>query len=279
MPWLDELADVAQPLIQRTLEDAGADVRDLLDGTWLGAPLHPALTDVPIGSATAAVALDAADAAASSPGLRAAADGTLALAVASQVAAAATGLNDARYLRGDQRRLATLHGLVNAASLVLNVASLAARAGGRRGAGRSLSLLSYGLSGVAAHFGGQLSFGLGVRANHAPPAGPSRFTPVMPERDLDDDALRAVRVAGVDVLVARARSGRVCAIASTCTHMGGPLADGMRDGDSVVCPWHGSRFDLCTGDVIHGPAVYTQPRFEARVHEGVVEVRLAPHGD
>ena len=52
------------------------------------------------------------------------------------------------------------------------------------------------------------------------------------------------------------RSGDVCAIAATCCHLGGPLDDGARDGDTVVCPWHGSRFDLCTGEVQGGPAVY-----------------------
>jgi nitrite reductase/ring-hydroxylating ferredoxin subunit len=44
----------------------------------------------------------------------------------------------------------------------------------------------------------------------------------------------------------------------------------------VVCPWHGSRFDLCTGEVRAGPAVYPQPRYETRVRSGLVEIRIAP---
>jgi nitrite reductase/ring-hydroxylating ferredoxin subunit len=100
----------------------------------------------------------------------------------------------------------------------------------------------------------------------------------MREDDLAGDALRPVTVRGADIVVARSGDGRVCAIAAACSHMGGPLADGMRDGDEVVCPWHGSRFDLCTGDVVHGPAVYAQPRYETRVREGVIEVRLAKGG-
>jgi nitrite reductase/ring-hydroxylating ferredoxin subunit len=39
--------------------------------------------------------------------------------------------------------------------------------------------------------------------------------------------------------------------------------------------WHGSRFDLRTGAVEHGPGVYPQPRYEARVRAGKVEIRAA----
>lgn len=56
-------------------------------------------------------------------------------------------------------------------------------------------------------------------------------------------------------------------------HRGGPLAEGERDGSVVTCPWHGSQFDLCSGEVLHGPAREPQARFEARMREGQVEVR------
>jgi nitrite reductase/ring-hydroxylating ferredoxin subunit len=84
-----------------------------------------------------------------------------------------------------------------------------------------------------------------------------------------------VNVDGAAVLVTRSTSGELCAISSICSHFGGPLADGEREGDIVVCPWHGSRFDLCTGKVRGGPAVFPQPLFEARVRDGQVEVRRA----
>lgn len=70
----------------------------------------------------------------------------------------------------------------------------------------------------------------------------------------------------------------MCAIANTCTHLGGPLAEGKREGDTVICPWHGSRFDPGTGDVLGGPAVYPEPRYEARVRAGKIEVRAAKDG-
>jgi nitrite reductase/ring-hydroxylating ferredoxin subunit len=101
---------------------------------------------------------------------------------------------------------------------------------------------------------------------------PEQFVPVLDGADLRDDELRQVDVGGVPVLLARSRNGSVCALASTCTHLGGPLAEGTRDGDVVTCPWHGSRFDLRTGAVVRGPAVFAQPRLEARVSEGKIEV-------
>lgn len=51
------------------------------------------------------------------------------------------------------------------------------------------------------------------------------------------------------VLVSRSEGGDVCATANTCTHVGGPLDEGGRDGNVVTRPWHGSRFDLCSGEV------------------------------
>jgi nitrite reductase/ring-hydroxylating ferredoxin subunit len=55
--------------------------------------------------------------------------------------------------------------------------------------------------------------------------------------------------------------------------MGGPLNEGDRDGDVVTCPWHGSQFDLCSWEVLRGPAGEPQQRFETGVREGKMEVR------
>jgi nitrite reductase/ring-hydroxylating ferredoxin subunit len=87
--------------------------------------------------------------------------------------------------------------------------------------------------------------------------------------------MREVEVGGVPVVLSRSESGEVCAIADTCTHMGALLSEGDREGNVVTCPWHGSRFDLCSGKVLRGPANTPQQRFEARVRDGWVEVRPA----
>jgi nitrite reductase/ring-hydroxylating ferredoxin subunit len=49
--------------------------------------------------------------------------------------------------------------------------------------------------------------------------------------------------------------GRLCATQDKCTHRQGPLSKGKLDGSTVTCPWHGSQFNVCTGEVLRGPAV------------------------
>lgn len=275
VPWLDDVAKRAQPPVQHFFSSRPA-LHNLLDGTWLGAPLHPALTDVPVGAWTSAFTLDLVGVLTGSETADKAADGALAVGIAGSLPAAVTGTADWRDLIGEERRIATVHALLNVAGLVLNVTSLAQRARGNRGAGRALSAAGLAISGTAAHLGGQLSFGLGVRVNHTfADAGPSEYVPVADEADLEGSDLKTVSVDGTSVLIARSQAGELCAIANTCSHLGGPLGEGERNGDVVACPWHGSRFDLRSGAVVEGPAVFPQPRYDVRTNDGKIELRSA----
>ena len=60
-----------------------------------------------------------------------------------------------------------------------------------------------------------------------------------------------------------------------CSHFGGPLAEGQLEGESVRCPWHGSRFALADGAVLEGPSVHPQPCLAVRLRDGQIEVRAA----
>ena len=262
--------DVEQPgRGPRAVQAVPQPVRDVLDGVWLGAPLHPALTDVPLGAWTAAGLLDVAGSES--------ADAALAVGVLAAVPAALTGLNDWSHLKDEPKRLGVVHALLNTMALTLNIGSLALRRSGNRGLGRMLSGIGYLGVLFSAHLGGQLSFGYGVRVNRTAWESPrERYAPVLDESELAGDALRRVELEGEAVVVARSeRTGEVCAIAATCSHLGGPLDEGERDGDTVICPWHGSRFDLCSGEVEGGPAVFPQPRYEARVRAGKIELRAS----
>jgi nitrite reductase/ring-hydroxylating ferredoxin subunit/uncharacterized membrane protein len=272
---LDPVSDV----LQRAVRSLPKQLRNVLDGVWLGAPLHPALTDVPLGAWTAGTACDLVEAVTGDDTVAPAADAALTVGVLGALPAALTGLNDWSYLRGDSRRIGTVHALLNTTGLALNVGSLALRRRGNRAAARVLSAAAYGGALCSAHLGGELSFGLGVRVNRTAFEAPEHeWTQVLADTtELDGGRLVRVEVDGEPALVTRASTDRICAIAATCTHLGGPLDEGDRDGDRVTCPWHGSQFDVCTGEVVNGPAVFPQPVYEARSRDGRVELRPRPN--
>jgi nitrite reductase/ring-hydroxylating ferredoxin subunit/uncharacterized membrane protein len=276
MPFLDRASDAVQPKVRDLVEAGGTTARNVLDGIWMEVPLHPVLTDVPIGSWTAALVFDGLDLASGRRAMRNAADASLALGVAGGFAAAAVGFSDWRYTSGGSRRMGMAHALLNVAGLALSTSSLLLRATGRRNAGRLTFLAGYSLNGMGAHLGGELSYKYGLRVNRNTfeATGPGDYTPVLDEAELGHDEMRRIEVDGAGVLLSRSgKDGRVCAIAATCNHMGGPLEQGDREGDTVVCPWHKSRFDLCNGKAIDGPAVFPQSGYETRVREGKIEVK------
>ena len=68
--------------------------------------------------------------------------------------------------------------------------------------------------------------------------------------------------------------GSFYAIDDTCTHRGGPLSEGVLEGDQVTCPWHGATYDVTTGEVLGPPAPKGVARYNARVQGDDVEVEI-----
>lgn len=68
--------------------------------------------------------------------------------------------------------------------------------------------------------------------------------------------------------------GKLYALDNACTHARGPLCQGSVDGGAVVCPLHGSKFDIKTGKVLGGPATKPVQTYEARESGGDVEVKV-----
>jgi len=64
------------------------------------------------------------------------------------------------------------------------------------------------------------------------------------------------------------------AIDNACTHVGGPLGEGRVQGTVVTCPWHGSEFDVTTGQVVKGPARRPVATYPTRVEGNDVLVDL-----
>ena len=78
-------------------------------------------------------------------------------------------------------------------------------------------------------------------------------------------------VDGAAVIVVR-RGDDVYAIGATCSHYGGPLADGLVVDDTVRCPWHHACFSLRTGEALRAPALNPVVSYEVRRHGETVLV-------
>ena len=98
------------------------------------------------------------------------------------------------------------------------------------------------------------------------------FVKVAATKDIQPSQMKEVEVAGEKVCVINVE-GKFYAIDNVCTHEAGPLAEGTLEGYEVECPWHGSRFDVRTGEVINPPAETPQPLYEVKVEDNNILVR------
>jgi len=181
--WLERTAAAVQPAVINTFEaggTAGRKVKDFLHGTWLGHPLHPSLTDVPVGAWTVAFVFDVMAEGDGRKEYARAAETAVAIGLAGAVGAAVTGLTDWSGTRGQARRIGLMHGLLNAGATAIYGASLWMRRRERRRAGRNLAYLGYAVSMCSAYIGGHLVFNEGVGVDHmASQQSPREFTQVM----------------------------------------------------------------------------------------------------
>ncbi|MGH7722583.1 MAG: Rieske 2Fe-2S domain-containing protein [Candidatus Dormibacteria bacterium] len=248
-------------------------LKSLLSGTWLGHPLHPLLTDVPIGALTAATVIDVLGGEDSA----AASDALTVLGLLAVAPTAVSGLSDWADTVGPERRLGLVHALANAGGSALFLAALLSRRSGNRGTARLFSAAGLGALSAGGYIGGHLVFARGIGVDHTVfDEPPESWTRVARQADVQPDTPLLVHAGAYGILL-YSHAGTAHAIAARCTHAGGPLAEGEVDSDlCVTCPWHGSRFRLADGSVAGGPATSPQPAFEVRVSEGSLEVRVRP---
>ncbi|HUB48115.1 MAG TPA: Rieske 2Fe-2S domain-containing protein [Acetobacteraceae bacterium] len=85
--------------------------------------------------------------------------------------------------------------------------------------------------------------------------------------------MQTIEIEGQTILLVRDNE-IVHALGATCPHAGGPLAQGVRCGDRLVCPWHKATFSMRTGAVLEPPAVDPLLHHKARIANGRVLVTL-----
>ena len=285
LAFLDRLADV--PTFDKAIEPARRvvnaalrpqAVKDALHGTWLGHSLHPVLVQVPVGSWLSAGLLDAV------PRLRPAATVLIGTGVAAAVPASLAGAADWSEQEVGIRRLGALHAVANSAALSLYVGSLVARGRGHGALGRVLSYTGLGIATGSAAVGGHMSYAQSSGASHSATAARALTSDWIDLGPLDDlpegrPALRTGKGGSVAVPLAAVRRGaRVDVFLGACAHLSGPLYEGaveeVHGRECLVCPWHGSAFDLDSGSPRRGPAANPQVKLEVRMEAGRVMARL-----
>src|SRR5215468_2229093 len=204
--WLrtlnDWLAAELVPLRERYQDNPALELTH--GGRWLGHPLHPALSDLPVGLWAGATLLDVTD---RDPAPRGGIDAAGVLSAAGILAACATaltGLSDWTVSDEQDRRVGLFHGLLNTVALGLQGASLGTRMTGHRGTARALGAASLTVTAAAAYLGGHLVFTRGEMVSRVAWAvGPRRWVRALQEADLPDDSPVAVEAEGRQILLYR----------------------------------------------------------------------------
>lgn len=98
------------------------------------------------------------------------------------------------------------------------------------------------------------------------------FVKVAETKDIQPSRMKEVQLDGKSICVANIE-GKYYAIGNICTHEGGPLADGTLEGFEVECPWHGSKFNIRTGEVTNPPANEPEPKYQVRVEGSSILIK------
>jgi nitrite reductase/ring-hydroxylating ferredoxin subunit/uncharacterized membrane protein len=251
-------------------------LKDALSGTWLGHALHPALTDLVIGSFLSASALDLLgpeEAAGASERL-------IMLGIAAYGPTAAAGASD--WIDGESdtrvKRVGIVHATGNVTALMLYVASLMTHRRRAHGAGALFSGMGAGVLMIGGFLGGHLSLRRGIGPDQTVfDPGPDDWQSAIDAAQLKPGRPQRVIVGDTPILLLDTGNA-ILGIHDRCSHRGCSLAEGKVEGHEIVCACHFSRFDLRDGSVVRGPATAPQPAFDIRRQDAMVEVRRRDSG-
>jgi nitrite reductase/ring-hydroxylating ferredoxin subunit/uncharacterized membrane protein len=269
--WTKPLGDLTHRFLHWLFHKMPA-VRDLLNGRWLGHPLHAVLTDAPIGILFLVIVFDVL-------GEPVAAAWALGVGILAVLAAALAGSADYADTDGRARERATLHATLMVLALVLYAISLLLRLGGEGAldpvpaTAGWLSVASFSILSAGAYVGGDVVYLLGNMVNrHAFRGAGAKWIALEPAEVDGDGEIpegRPIKAKlGINQLVLVRQGDRILALHDTCAHAGGPLNEGKLVDGVIKCPWHFSRYRVADGHVVGGPSVYDQPAYEVRARDG-----------
>ena len=101
----------------------------------------------------------------------------------------------------------------------------------------------------------------------------SKFVKVATISEIDDQSAKLLEIEGKRIALFNLE-GQFYALDDTCPHASGPLSEGSIEDEDVECPWHGSRFNIKTGEVTAPPALEKVARYNVRVAGDDIEVEV-----
>ena len=268
-----------------------AALKDTLEGKPFRSPLHPALVHLPIALLPLSFVLDVISRFVATADVRLvqAAFICLLTGIGTALLAAVFGIIDYTEIRDDHpaKKTATTHLILNLVAVGLFAASAGLRFSTLdqpRVAGLPLivSLVGVALLGYSGYLGGVLVYddGIGVgRHLRRTPLPQTTITvrtngkpiAIANDTDLREGETLRVSIDGNIATIVRVKD-EVYAFQEFCTHRYGPLSEGKVAQCEITCPWHGSRFDVRTGKVVHGPAKIDLRTYRAERREGKIWV-------
>jgi 3-phenylpropionate/trans-cinnamate dioxygenase ferredoxin subunit len=106
------------------------------------------------------------------------------------------------------------------------------------------------------------------------------FVDVAKTTEISTGQMKSFNVSDKEILVVNLE-GKFFAIGGKCTHAGGELAKGKLEGKAVICPKHGSKFDVSSGKCIAGPKIgflklkgRDEPTYEVKVDNDTIKINL-----
>src|SRR6185437_12114768 len=193
---------------------AGNAIKNFLHGKWLGHPLHPLITDIPIGAWSTAAVLDTIELFGNDK-YKTGADAAVMVGLAGAAGAAVTGITDWTGTTQIERKAGLAHAMLNVAATAFYLTSAVLRKNEKsRKAAISLSMFGYCITTVSAYIGGNLVYNQQMGVNHAsePEGFPNEFVAVCEEKALKENSMKCVRANKVNVLLAR-KNNKIFAIA------------------------------------------------------------------
>ncbi len=101
----------------------------------------------------------------------------------------------------------------------------------------------------------------------------AEFVKVAKSDEIDPGQCKLVEIEGRRIALFNVE-GSFYAIDDTCTHRGGPLSEGVLNGQEVTCPWHGAVFNVMTAEVLRPPAPRGVARYNVRLAAADIEVEI-----